>query len=126
MRLPLGALQAPPKFVEVVKLEKERTIGEARAIVRRLAEAHHQAMAKLGEFQEVLACFEAVLEVGYDHELSLPRGFRGENAEVDEVQVCKLERQQLGQLIFVKRKVFEKLSSGLPSICITRSCPAYD
>eukprot|EP00965_Chrysotila_dentata_P169073 5583396-Pleurochrysis_carterae.AAC.1 len=64
-------------------------------------------MAELGEFQEVLSCFEAALEVGHDHELFSPRGFGGEEAEVNEVQVCKLERQQLGQLIVVKRKGFE-------------------
>eukprot|EP00965_Chrysotila_dentata_P146227 4828981-Pleurochrysis_carterae.AAC.1 len=107
MRLPLGALQAPPKFVEVVKLEKERTVGEARAIVRRPAEAHRQATAELGEFQEILSCFEAAaLEVGHDHELASPRGFGGEYAEVNQVQVCKLEIQQLGQFILVKRKGF--------------------
>eukprot|EP00965_Chrysotila_dentata_P123920 4096350-Pleurochrysis_carterae.AAC.1 len=73
----------------MVKLEKERAIGEARAIVRQPAKAH-------------------LLKVGHNHaELFSPRGFGGEDAKINEIKVCKLERQQLGQLIFVKRKGFE-------------------
>eukprot|EP00965_Chrysotila_dentata_P108391 3579959-Pleurochrysis_carterae.AAC.1 len=64
-------------------------------------------MAKVGELQEVLSRFEAALEIGHDHELAAPRGFGGEDAEVDEVEVVKLESQELGQLILVKRKGFE-------------------
>eukprot|EP00965_Chrysotila_dentata_P173297 5720252-Pleurochrysis_carterae.AAC.2 len=86
MRLPLGALQASPEFVEVVKLKEGRAIGQARAIVRRPAEAHRQAMAELGEFQQVLSGLEAALEVGHDHELASPRGLGGEDAEVNEVK----------------------------------------
>eukprot|EP00965_Chrysotila_dentata_P088138 2910005-Pleurochrysis_carterae.AAC.1 len=107
MRLPLGALQTAPEFVEVVKLEKEGAIVQARAIVRRPAEVHRQTMAELGEFQEVLPRLEAALEVGLDHELASPRGFGGEDAEVNQVKVCKLQGQQLGQLIFVQREGFK-------------------
>eukprot|EP00965_Chrysotila_dentata_P120784 3994765-Pleurochrysis_carterae.AAC.1 len=64
-------------------------------------------MAKLGELQEVLSRFEAALKVCHDHELAPPRGFGVEDAEVNEVEVCRLERQDFGQFFLAKRKGFE-------------------
>eukprot|EP00965_Chrysotila_dentata_P070909 2343671-Pleurochrysis_carterae.AAC.1 len=62
----------------------------------RPAEAHGEAVTELGQFiKEVFAGLEAAFKIGHDHELAAPRGLRRKDAKVDEVEVCKLEGQQL-------------------------------
>eukprot|EP00965_Chrysotila_dentata_P063487 2104244-Pleurochrysis_carterae.AAC.2 len=60
------------------------------------------AVTELGELEQVLFRLEAALEVGHEHELVPLRGLSRKSAEVYEVKVCKLEGQELGQLISVK------------------------
>eukprot|EP00965_Chrysotila_dentata_P156895 5184276-Pleurochrysis_carterae.AAC.1 len=70
----------------MVELEEERTVGQARAVVGRPAEANGEAVPELSQLKKIFPVLEAALKVGHDHELAAPRGLRREDAKVDEVE----------------------------------------
>eukprot|EP00965_Chrysotila_dentata_P254509 6211899-Pleurochrysis_carterae.AAC.1 len=122
MRLPLGALQAAPEFLEVVELEKERAIGQARTIVWRPAEAYHrQAMARRYSSASrqrsklVMAMSLPRLETSV---AKMPKLMRSRSASLRD---SSLADSFLSRVKDLRRS----LAGGLPSHCITRSCPAY-
>eukprot|EP00965_Chrysotila_dentata_P223145 6193405-Pleurochrysis_carterae.AAC.3 len=126
VRLPLRALQAAPELVEVVKLEKEGAIGQAQAVMRRLAEAHRQPMTELGELQQVLSRLEAALEVGQDHELAPPQGLGSKMPKSMRSKYASLGGKSLVDSFLLRVKDLRRsLAGGLRSVCMTRSCPAY-
>eukprot|EP00965_Chrysotila_dentata_P061758 2045472-Pleurochrysis_carterae.AAC.3 len=49
VRLSLRALQAAPKLVGVVKLEKEGAVGQTRAVMGRPSEAYCESVTELGQ-----------------------------------------------------------------------------
>eukprot|EP00965_Chrysotila_dentata_P007682 250575-Pleurochrysis_carterae.AAC.1 len=54
MRFALGPLQAATQLVEVLQLEEEGAVREARAIVGGPAKANREAVAKLRKLQQIL------------------------------------------------------------------------
>eukprot|EP00965_Chrysotila_dentata_P105458 3482887-Pleurochrysis_carterae.AAC.1 len=64
-----------------MEFEEKRTVGQARAVMRRPAEAQGEAVTELGQLTELFAGFEAALKVGHDHELAAPRGLRRKDAK---------------------------------------------
>eukprot|EP00965_Chrysotila_dentata_P122158 4038634-Pleurochrysis_carterae.AAC.3 len=94
-----------------MQLEEEGAVGEAGAIVGGAAKADP-------------------LKVRHDHELAPPRGLGRKDAEVDEVQVryrsASLRARSLASSFVSRVKDFSRsLAGGLPSVCMTRGCPAY-
>eukprot|EP00965_Chrysotila_dentata_P219664 6191275-Pleurochrysis_carterae.AAC.2 len=126
VRFTLSALQATSQLVEVVQLQQEGAVGEARAVVRGPIEADSKPVTELGELEEVFARLKAALEVGHHHKFATPRGFDSKDAQFDEFKVGQLQGEDLSELVLVKGEGLRRsLEGGLPFVCMTRSWPAY-
>eukprot|EP00965_Chrysotila_dentata_P107679 3556878-Pleurochrysis_carterae.AAC.1 len=124
----LGALQAATQLVEVVQLKEEGAVGEARETslgdqpkptVRRWPNSASSRRYSPDLRQRSKFVMTMSLPLREASAAKKPKLMRSRSASLRE---RSLDSSFLSRVRDYRRS----LAGGLPSVCMTRSCPAYD
>eukprot|EP00965_Chrysotila_dentata_P085120 2808501-Pleurochrysis_carterae.AAC.6 len=114
MRFSLGALQAAAQLVEVVQLHDKRPVGQARAIGKSVASWYSPALRKRSKLFMIMSLPRREASTASQ----TPRLTRSRSASFR-------ARSSVSSFLSRVKHLMRSLAGGHPSVCMTRSWPAY-